>query len=300
MDRGIIIKACIYFEYRLLLLKKYFYFQKRYEYLSALCKYILNIYETKKYFFAISQIFFAAPFVSTFIWWYKEKMGGMLMKEHFPFINTPLPYAYDALEPFIDAKTMELHHDRHLQTYINNLNIALNDQPQLQMLSLEELLAVAPSLPAPLSIAVERNAGGVYNHRFFFNCLSPCYDDPQGELFTAINNTFDNRESFIQMFTQAAMSVFGSGYVWLAVEHGGGLVIVTTANQETPLNGRIYPILTVDIWEHAYYLKHYNNRSAYLADWTSVINWVQVEKNYRACMGAEICDRGNCWYIYRG
>ena len=221
------------------------------------------------------------------------------MKEHYPFVNTPLPYDYASLEPYIDAKTMELHHDRHLQAYIDKLNTALSDQPRLQMLSLDELLAVAPALPEQLCIEVERNAGGVYNHQFFFSCLSAEGGMLQGKLLTLVNNTFGSLDAFMLQYNQAAMSVFGSGYAWLAVASGGGLVIVTTANQETPLTANLFPVLTTDVWEHAYYLKHYNKRADYLTDLTSVINWSQVEQNYYDCLGALVSDTNGYCYIHR-
>jgi len=210
------------------------------------------------------------------------------MAERYPFVNTPLPYAYDALEPYIDSLTMELHHDRHLQAYIDNLNALLADQPRLQNLSLEELLSVAPALPEPLATQIRRNAGGVYNHQFYFNNLAPAGMNggaPGGRLLAAIQRDFGSIENMLQALGDAAMSVFGSGYAWLNLQPEGMLGITTTTNQNTPLPDGLLPLLNVDMWEHAYYLKHYNDRDGYLNDWMNVINWPQAEQHYLAGLG---------------
>lgn len=204
---------------------------------------------------------------------------------HYPFINLPLPYSYDALEPFIDEKTMYLHHDRHLQTYIDNLNAALREHPNLQDLSLTQLIRSAYRLPQPLRTAIRNNAGGVYNHRFFFEGLkNPSDDRPSGELADAIAGSFGSLDAFLELFKKAALSVFGSGYAWL-VTNKTKLSIVTTANQNTPIEHGLEPILAIDVWEHAYYLKHYNVRADYIDDWMRIINWKQAEKNYAASIG---------------
>ena len=204
---------------------------------------------------------------------------------HYPFINLPLPYGYDALEPFIDEKTMYLHHDRHLQTYIDNLNAALREHPNLQDLSLTQLIRSAYRLPQPLRTAIRNNAGGVYNHRFFFEGLkNPSDDRPSGELADAIADSFGSLDAFLELFKKAALSVFGSGYAWLVTDKTK-LSIVTTANQNTPIEHGLEPILAIDVWEHAYYLKHYNVRADYIDDWMRIINWKQAEKNYAASIG---------------
>ena len=204
---------------------------------------------------------------------------------HYPFINLPLPYGYDALEPFIDEKTMYLHHDRHLQTYIDNLNAALREHPNLQDLSLTQLIRSAYRLPQPLRTAIRNNAGGVYNHRFFFEGLkNPSDDRPSGELAHAIAGSFGSLDAFLELFKKAALSVFGSGYAWLVTDKTK-LSIVTTANQNTPIEHGLEPILAIDVWEHAYYLKHYNVRADYIDDWMQIINWKQAEKNYAASIG---------------
>ena len=171
------------------------------------------------------------------------------MNHYYPFVNTPLPYAYDALEPFIDKKTMFLHHNRHLQTYIDNLNSLMKENPPYQNWSLEKILYCWSGLPADIRVSFKNNSGGIYNHRFFFEGMAD----------------------------KAGLSVFGSGYVWL-VHCRGKLMITQTANQDTPLDQGECPLLNLDVWEHAYYLKHYNVRAAYIDDWFHVINWDMAER----------------------
>ena len=214
-------------------------------------------------------------------------LGGLLMENQFyPFVNLPLPYAYNALEPFIDEKTMHLHHDRHLQTYIDNLNAILAKEPGLQKCSLEELIQGAAQLPARLRVPIRNNAGGVYNHRLFFAGLTPpTGQGPEGELAARLRRRFGSLEDFQEDFKKAALSVFGSGYAWL-VEGRDGLRILTTPNQNTPLEQGLRPILTIDVWEHAYYLKHYNRRGDYTDDWFALINWDQAQRNAGPQAGA--------------
>lgn len=223
---------------------------------------------------------------------------------YYPFVNLPLPYAYNAMEPFIDEKTMMLHHDRHLQTYIDNLNNALKSNPHLQKLSLEQLISNASRLPEPLQTTIRNNAGGVYNHRFYFDGLKPAAapgqsqenkpaaapgsskpsELPQGnQPFGDLAHRLGSFENFKGIFKKAALSVFGSGYAWLVTD-GGRLRIVTTANQNTPVEQGLCPVLAIDVWEHAYYLKHYNLRTDYIDDWFRVINWEQAEQNYHNCL----------------
>lgn len=188
------------------------------------------------------------------------------MKSHYPFENTPLPYAYDALEPYIDEKTMQLHHDRHLKTYIDNLNSILKKYPQLQTLTLEQFICTAGQMSGKDCVAIARNAGGVYNHRFFFNSMCPDGEKaPGGALAVAIDRGFGSLDVFREKFTEAALSVFGSGYVWL-VNSKRGPCLMTSINQETPLRA-VKPLLNLDVWEHAYYFKHYNKRIDYINDW---------------------------------
>lgn len=206
------------------------------------------------------------------------------MNEHYEFINYPLPYAYDAMEPYIDEKTMWLHHNRHLQTYIDNLNSALRKYPQFQNWSLETLLGNIPKLPKDIQTAVEDNAGGVFNHRFYFSNLSnPASTQPTGPLGEAIREKYGSYQNFKDQFEKAASSVFGSGYAWLVVDDTGQLKIITTKNQDTPLPLEMCPVLNIDVWEHAYYLKHYNLRNDYIDDWFQVINWDNANENYMKC-----------------
>lgn len=199
----------------------------------------------------------------------------------YPYVNLPLPYGYGALEPYIDEKTMRLHHDKHLQTYIDNLNKALEEHPYLQRRTLEQLVQGSAGLPE----AIRSNAGGVYNHRFYFDLLkNPAAAGPDGALREAVRCCFGDEQRFRDLFKKAALSVFGSGYAWLAWDRGR-LRIVTTPNQSSPLEQGMCPILNVDVWEHAYYLKHYNLRAAYLDDWFQVLDWAQAERNFLGCRG---------------
>ncbi len=212
------------------------------------------------------------------------------MNEHYEFVNIPLPYAYDALEPYIDEKTMHLHHDKHLQTYINNLNNILREFPTLQELSLEDLITQAVYLPPEVKTPIINNAGGVYNHQFYFSILAPNTSGgqdnrPVGVLAKYINDVFGGFERFKEQFTAAALSVFGSGYAWLIAGNNGMLSIVTTPNQNTPQLQRYAPIINIDVWEHAYYLKHYNVRADYINDWFQVANWEQANRNFLSGTG---------------
>lgn len=208
------------------------------------------------------------------------------MNEHYKFVNTPLPYAYNAMEPYIDEKTMKLHHDKHLQTYIDNLNNTLSKYPQFQEWTLEQLIVNVPSLPEDIQTPVKNNAGGVFNHQFYFsNLLNPAPDQPTGILGDAIRMKYGDFQTFKNQMKQSALSVFGSGYAWLVVDATGNIRIITTANQDTPLPLRMCPVLNIDVWEHAYYLKHYNLRADYIDDWFRVINWNHANNNYMKCFG---------------
>ncbi|BDO10357.1 superoxide dismutase [Aeromonas caviae] len=196
-----------------------------------------------------------------------------------------LPYAYDALEPHIDAKTMEIHHSRHHQTYINNLNAALADLPELAALPLEALLARIDSLPAQVQGAVRNHGGGHANHSLFWQVMSPQGGgEPDGELAAAIERDLGGLEAFKQAFTQAALSRFGSGWAWLVVDGRGKLQVVSSANQDSPLMEGLTPILGLDVWEHAYYLKYQNKRPDYIAAFYNVIDWDEVARRYVAAL----------------
>lgn len=210
-----------------------------------------------------------------------------MANDYYPFINAPLMCPFTAFEPYIDAKTMMLHHDNHLQAYIDNLNAILADNERLQTMSLEELIINADSLPSDIRDAVRNNAGGVWNHRFFFgNLVNAGLSPPRGQFGDAIAETFGSFEQFQQDFKEAALSVFGSGYAWLVLDDGK-LRIVTTANQNTPLENGMCPILGLDVWEHAYYLKHYNDRASYIDDWFNVASWNVANINYQKCLEQE-------------
>lgn len=209
------------------------------------------------------------------------------MNDYYPFINTPLPYAYDALEPYIDQKTMYLHHDRHLQTYIDNLNAILKEHPDLQAWSLREFLYRWPELPPSLQVPIRNQAGGVFNHRFFFEEMAPpeeSYIDL--DIVKEIEKSFTDFNDFLDQLRQAALSVFGSGYAWVVVEQGK-LKITTTANQNTPIDENMTPILNLDVWEHAYYLKHYNLRSPYFDDWLHVIRWDILKQRFHEAVSSK-------------
>ncbi len=196
-----------------------------------------------------------------------------------------LPYAYDALEPHIDAKTMEIHHSRHHQTYISNLNAALADLPVLAALPLEALLARIDSLPAQVQGAVRNHGGGHANHSLFWQVMSPAGGgEPDGELAAAMERDLGGLEAFKQAFTQAALSRFGSGWAWLVVDGRGKLQVVSSANQDSPLMEGLTPILGLDVWEHAYYLKYQNKRPDYIAAFYNVIDWDEVARRYVAAL----------------
>lgn len=199
------------------------------------------------------------------------------MNNYYPFVNEPLPYPYNSLEPYIDCKTMTLHHQKHLQTYIDKFNALLKENPSLQKLSLPQLLVNLPLLPFSIQLPLQNNAGGVYNHRFFFYSMHQPDSSPVPEdVMEKIEQNFGSLESFYKQFKQSALSVFGSGYAWLVLENGN-LKILTTANQNTPDLLKQYPVLNLDVWEHAYYLKYYNLRADYIDNWFSLIDWKRVQ-----------------------
>ena len=197
-----------------------------------------------------------------------------------------LNYAYDALEPHIDALTMEIHHTRHHQTYINNLNAALETAPELAALPVEELLRRFDTLPATLQGAVRNHGGGHANHSLFWLVMSPQGGgEPGGELALAIERELGGFDAFKQAFTQAALSRFGSGWAWLVVDKAGRLQVESSANQDSPLMHGHTPILGLDVWEHAYYLKYQNKRPDYIAAFYQVVDWAEVARRYQAARG---------------
>ncbi|EKB14789.1 superoxide dismutase [Aeromonas veronii] len=197
-----------------------------------------------------------------------------------------LNYAYDALEPHIDAMTMEIHHSRHHQTYINNLNAALEGAPELAALPVEDLLRRFNTLPATLQGAVRNHGGGHANHTLFWLVMSPQGGgEPGGELALAIERELGGFDTFKQAFTQAALSRFGSGWAWLVVDKAGRLQVESSANQDSPLMHGHTPILGLDVWEHAYYLKYQNKRPDYIAAFYQVVDWAEVARRYQAARG---------------
>lgn len=199
---------------------------------------------------------------------------------YYPFENTPLPYADDALEPAIDKETIGFHYGKHLQTYVNNLNNALKDYPELQKLSLEELIANPDALPEKVRNAVRNNGGGVYNHRFYFEGLTNTEaKKPSGKLYDEVVKCFGSLDAFKAKFKEVALGVFGSGYAWLVVNNGK-LEIIGTPNQNSPLALGLKPIMTIDVWEHAYYLKYKNVRAAYIDSLLDILNWEVAEKRF--------------------
>jgi superoxide dismutase, Fe-Mn family len=196
----------------------------------------------------------------------------------------PLPYDYAALEPFIDAETMHLHHDKHHQAYINNVNAALEKYPELAAKPVDELIADLNAIPEAIRGAVRNNGGGHSNHTMFWNIMGAVGTAgvggaPTGPIADQIAKDFGDFEAFKKTFNETTAKQFGSGWGWLVFE-GGKLKVVTTANQDSPLSQGLYPILGNDVWEHAYYLKYQNKRPDYLAAWWSVVNWNEVAKRF--------------------
>ncbi|MEK3732130.1 MULTISPECIES: superoxide dismutase [Paenibacillus] len=192
----------------------------------------------------------------------------------------PLPYANDALEPHIDAQTMEIHHDRHHNTYVTNLNAALESAPELQNKSLEELIGNLDAVPESIRTAVRNNGGGHANHSLFWEIIGPNGGgQPTGALADAINNELGGFDKFKEDFAKAATTRFGSGWAWLVVKDGK-LAITSTPNQDSPIMEGQTPLLGLDVWEHAYYLKYQNKRPDYIAAFWNVVNWEEVGKRY--------------------
>jgi len=192
-----------------------------------------------------------------------------------------LAYAYDALEPHIDARTMEIHHTKHHQAYITNLNGAVEKTPELAGKSLVELVSDLNAIPEAVRGVVRNHGGGTINHNLFWEIMGPKTGGaPKGELAKAIDSAFSSFDAFKDEFTKSAMGRFGSGWAWL-VKKGSGLAVVSTANQDTPLSDGATPILGIDVWEHAYYLNYQNRRADYVAAWWNVVNWDAVEEKYK-------------------
>jgi len=198
------------------------------------------------------------------------------------FTLPPLPYANDALEPHIDARTMEIHHDKHHQAYVNNLNAAIEKAPELAGKSLDDLMRGINSVPESVRAAVRNNGGGHWNHTMFWEIMGGGKGgEPTGKLGDAIKSAFGDFSKFKEQFAAAGTGRFGSGWAWL-VNDGGKLSITSTPNQDNPLMDGKTAILGLDVWEHAYYLKYQNKRPDYIAAWWNVVNWDAVAKRYGA------------------
>lgn len=202
------------------------------------------------------------------------------------FTLPELPYDYNALEPYVDEQTMRIHHDKHHGTYINNLNGALKDHPNLSTMEIAELLRNLDNVPEEIRTKVRNNGGGHANHSLFWTIMAPPGKgggEPKGKLLDAINSAFGSFDALKERFTASGMARFGSGWAWLAVDlpaGGGKLAITDTPNQDTPLTEGKTPILGLDVWEHAYYLKYQNRRADYIAAWWNVVNWKEVARRF--------------------
>ncbi|KKS31206.1 superoxide dismutase [candidate division WWE3 bacterium RIFOXYB1_FULL_43_24] len=189
-----------------------------------------------------------------------------------------LNYAFDDLEPYIDAQTVEVHYTKHHQTYLDKLTVAITGT-SLENLELEDILKSPNSIEENIRTAVLNNGGGVYNHNLFWSVVGPAEGKtPEGELLEKINEGFGSFDTFKEQFTQSALSLFGSGWTWLVQEKDGKLKIINTQNQATPLAEGYKPLLALDVWEHAYYLKYQNRRADYITNWWNVVNWDNVSK----------------------
>lgn len=203
-----------------------------------------------------------------------------MLKQTYPFELEKLPYDYDALEPYIDKETMDYHHDKHFQTYTTNLNNIIKDHPDLHTKELGELICSIDKLPKEIQKGVQNNGGGCINHSIYFNQFSATKEQkPVGELAKAIDEVFGSYDAFKEEFTKGGLGVFGSGWLWL-VKKGGKVEIMSTPNQITTVQDGITPLLALDVWEHAYYLKHQNRRVEYIGDWFNVIDWEKLNQTY--------------------
>lgn len=199
------------------------------------------------------------------------------------FTLPELPYSYDALEPAIDQETMKIHHDKHHAAYVNNLNDAIKGNEQLSQMSIEEILKNLDQVPEDIRMKVRNNGGGHYNHSLFWTLMTPGGSaEPSGELLNAIKSTFGQFSTFKEQFSAKALGRFGSGWVWLVKNENNTLEIIDTPNQDNPISSMVTPILGLDVWEHAYYLKYKNVRADYVSAWWSVVNWDEVMKLYAA------------------
>lgn len=198
----------------------------------------------------------------------------------YPFEVEPLPYEYNALEPYLSAEILHFHHDKHYVTYVNKLNEILKNYPNLQNMSLDDLLVQTEELPNEAKTSIRNNAGGVYNHELYFACMNSADCElPTDKLALAINSAFGSIDQFRTEFAGAAINQFGSGYAWLILSNGK-LEIIATPNQDVPISLTVKPLLCIDVWEHAYYLQYQNRRADYVENWFNLINWDFVGARY--------------------
>lgn len=194
-----------------------------------------------------------------------------------------LLYAYNALEPYVDEETMKVHHDKHHLAYMNKLNDVLLEYPEFFHKSIEEILSNLESIPEDIRMVVKNNGGGYYHHNLFWEMMNPnSHGEPTGDVANAINEAFDSFKSFKEQFTNSALSLFGAGWTWLVQNPSGDLLIVNTPNQDSPISKGYRPLIGLDVWEHAYYLKYQNRRPEYIENWWNVVNWEKVNEYYNS------------------
>lgn len=203
------------------------------------------------------------------------------MKQTYPFNLIPLPYDYNALEPYMDEETLHYHHDKHLKTYVDNLNALLKDRPEYHTWTLEEILTRLDEFPEEMREPVMNNAGGVYNHQLFFEMMHPPVNE--NPMLPLLEKSFGSYEEFVESMRAHAMTQFGSGYAWLVINPDNQLEILNTPNQNNPISNGNTPLLCIDVWEHAYYLKYRNLRKDYVTNWFHLINWNEVYKKVNTC-----------------
>ncbi len=205
-----------------------------------------------------------------------------MLEQHYPFILAPLPYPYNLLEPYIDTQTMHLHHDHHMKAYVDKLNALLANYPAYQNWTLTQLITQAGRLPAAIREGVRANAGGVYNHQFYFQNMTPArQQQPSAEFQKALAQSFGSISAFQSAMNAAGLARLGSGWVWLIRDRSRELKILSTANQDTPLGQNRKPLLCIDVWEHAYYLKYKYQRNRYLEYWWNIANYAFAEERWR-------------------
>ncbi len=208
-------------------------------------------------------------------------MVQVMKKQHYPFELQKLPYSYDALIPFLNEETLYIHHEKHQKNYVNRLNLVLKDYPEYHQLSLEEILIHPNVLQESIRDAALVNAGGVYNHQLYFNSMQPHgFSLPTGALFDAINQTYGDYYKFQKTIIDVSMSLVGSGYLNLVKTEKREVKLILSKNQDTPLSEHLLPLITLDLWEHSYYLQYQNRKNDYVQNWIRYINWKEAELRF--------------------